>query len=1090
MNLDIKSEQYFLKLPFDHPKTPGITYDNSSVNFSFDRRIFEFLSGQSREERGSFLIAALAALIYRYTGQNEVPISYSLYERSGKFWNSIKAEVLGELQFNLFREKLSYLMADRPEPRNQINQVFLILDELQEVDNHTAESWRTIENQSTDLEVDLKIIVLQNHHSTILRVEYNSNSFLQNTIQQIGKHFENLLLGVIDREKTTIADLKLFTEEEEDWYNNLSHVRHRGIFSMHPHEEVEIHATTNPSKIAVSSKSESITYGSLNSRSNQLAHYLLKQGAKPESRVIVCLEPTVDIAVALLAILKIGATYVPMNPSHPEYRIKKIIEDVNPDMMVTDSASKEVLNFGDFLSITINTAELDLEDKENPNVVIDPTQTAYIYYTSGTTGLPKGSLGSYGNLNHYLRVSQEKYGFNNKDVMPALASYSFSISMFELMSPLLAGGTLVILDRADILDAEIMVEMLQNLTFVHAGPSLLKSLVKYIHANIDDYSVFNGLRHLSSGGDMVPPDLLRNLQLIFRNTELYVIYGCSEIACMGFTFRVDPIIPIEKTYVGKPFENVALLLLDKEGKRVPVGVSGEVCIGGHGVAVGYLNRPELTEEKFFVFGDTRFYRTGDVGRLNNEGNLELLGREDFQIQIHGMRVELGEVEYHLRNIPAVRDAVVVARPHGKVENTLVAFYVRNGSYRLAPESLRKYMAQHLPDYMVPSFYIQLESLPLNVNMKVDRTALIKQDLSFIHSGRKPETESEVTMAKIWQELLGIDQVGLYDNFLAIGGDSLKAMELINKVNEIMGVKLNGLDILRESLQVLAANCDDKFGKVSTEVESDKRDYQNLSINRIESFFFGKGSELYGLFHPAAGNSKSAAVLVCPPIGGEYKRCCFLLKILADSVSSLGTPIMRFDYYGTGDSYGNCIEATMERWISDVEQAHDELIRRTGCRNITVLAVRFGALLACNALGRLNNVNWVLWDPILKGNNYYSRMREMHRTKVLRSKVFKNIAKPRLIEGGEELMGSTYSDMAINQMRQLSIEIESKDENFRLLMTKTEDSSKPLSSDTSSANTIEHLNLDVGWYNQNKIGAAITDNQILDRLLSLISKSIL
>ncbi len=249
--------------------------------------------------------------------------------------------------------------------------------------------------------------------------------------------------------------------------------------------------------------------------------------------------------------------------------------------------------------------------------------------------------------------------------MPALASYTFSISMFELLSPLVAGGTLKIMDRSEVLDVEYMAHTLQTATFVHAGPSLLKTLVKYIQRNIADYTVFDGLRHLSSGGDMVPPDLLRNLQLIFQSTELYVIYGCSEIACMGFTYAVNPIVPIERTYVGKPFNNVVLMLLDKEGNNVPIGVSGEVCIGGNGVAIGYLNRPELTDEKFFVYDDIRFYRTGDVGRLNPEGNLELLGREDFQIQIHGMRVELGEVEYYLRQMPGIQDGVVVARPHGR-----------------------------------------------------------------------------------------------------------------------------------------------------------------------------------------------------------------------------------------------------------------------------------------------------------------------------------------------------------------------------------------------------------------------------------------
>ncbi|GJM28800.1 MAG: hypothetical protein DHS20C17_14350 [Cyclobacteriaceae bacterium] len=919
---------------------------------------------------------------------------------------------------------------------------------------------------------------------------YNSNLFTSSTIERLTKHYNNLLVSILEAGASApLAELNLFSPLENEWYRQTCNGGSWDPLSRPLHLDIEEHAVNQSDKLAVSDKLQSLTYQELNHKSNQLANFLIGNGVGPESRLIVCLEPSVHIAVTLLAILKAGAVYVPLNPSHPEYRIKTIINDTNPEMVITQSAILKKHDFGGNIRIVELDANKELagQSNSNPNSTIEPDGTAYIYYTSGTTGMPKGSLGTYSNLNHYIRVSQDKYGFSKADIMPALASYTFSISMFELLSPLVAGGTLRILDLQHILDAKAMVGTLSEVTFVHAGPSLLKQLVKYINRNVDDYSMFSGLRHLSSGGDMVPPDLLRSLQLIFQTTELYVIYGCSEIACMGCTYEIDPVRPVEKTYVGRPFKNVSILLLDKDGNIVPIGVAGEVCIGGNGVASSYLNRPDLTEKKFFTLDGIKYYRTGDVGRLTAAGELELLGREDFQIQIHGMRVELGEVEYHLRQSPGVKDAVVVEKINGPVSNTLVAYYVKKDRYQIGAESLRQHMVQHVPDYMIPSFYVELDALPLNLNNKVDRKRLQNEDIKTSEPVEKPRTESQKALAALWSDLLHKKEVGLYDNFLAIGGDSLLAMEMISKVHETMGVQLDGLSILRESLHVLAGICDTQLGRVVSPDVSASGSLELNSVKPIKSYFFGPDSDLYGLLHLREGLKNDQAVLICPPIGGAYKRCYFLLKILGDQLADSGVPVMRFDYFGTNDSMGEDREATIERWVSDIEHSYEELQRQTGAQ-VKVLGIRMGALLALKALSKKQVEHWVLWDPVMDGETYYNDLANIMKIKVWRARTLRGLNKPTNNLGVEELVGITFSDLTLKKLRTLnfnSVELSEKTKLFQLLTTgaiSNEERDKWSGFFDSNCNELE---VNCGWSDSDSFSTAIIDKRILSALEEML-----
>jgi len=797
------------------------------------------------------------------------------------------------------------------------------------------------------------------------------------------------------------------------------------------HELFERRAREAPEAIAVRFQNARLSYGELNGKANQLARYLEARGIGREGRVVVCVEPGFEIVVALLAILKLGAVYVPLDPSYPVARIQIILNDIQPALILTRSELSEKLPFANRATLELDTAgpQLSALSSANLNVRLETAQTAYVYYTSGTTGVPKGVMASQANLASYIGLAQSRYGFTSSDLGPAIARFSFSISMFELLSPLVAGGTLLILERPHVLDLERLSQTLREVTFFHAGPSLLRSLLSYIKRHYDDFTAFSRVRHASSGGDMVPVEVLEGLREVFFEAEVFVIYGCSEISCMGCTYPVPRDTPLVKTYVGKPFDGMTVRVVDDELRPAPSGVVGEVLFAGPGVVKGYLNRPDLSCEKFIELEDQRCYRTGDRGRIGDEGWLELLGRSDFQVKVAGMRVELGEIEHHLRRAPGVTNGVVVARDIGKGEKSLVAYVVLetdDGQGTVARAStLRRHLAEQLPDYMVPSTYVELPALPLNFNMKIDRNALPDPPRAGARavSGRalrEAETPTELCLASLWKRILGIDQVGLQDNFFDLGGTSMLALQLILEIDRELGVTLAGLEVLRESLQMQALLCERRAGKQPC-LRSESAVVANAEA--LELFHFGPGQSLFGVLHGAPGTGGGdAAVLICAPIGHEYVRAHFILQRLARQISAEGVSVMRFDYFGCRDSLGEGIDATCTRWQRDIADAHQELKRRTRAAHVTAIGVRLGATLLAAASSSLDLTKLVLWDPIQRGSAHLAELRLAHRQYLRATSPLhlqSPIAKWRA-RGKHELLGSSYSGAALRELRELAI----------------------------------------------------------------------
>ncbi|MGB0496340.1 MAG: AMP-binding protein, partial [Kangiellaceae bacterium] len=640
---------------------------------------------------------------------------------------------------------------------------------------------------------DLTVVIEQhaNKDNFLVSLIYRSDCFELSTLSQFLSQLE--FMAENNSSDTSLEKMALINSVQCQELALIGQGKKKDLPFFTIGDKLEHFAAQSKNDVALKHNHSNLSYGQLNEQVNQLAHFLIEQGIVANSRVATLLLPSFEVMIALLAIHKVGATYVPLDPEFPKLKISALIEQVQPQIIISNSGLTELLE-GDEATEQVShidksflfdkdKARLLNHSKDNPNVSISEKSIATIFFTSGTTGVPKGVMASYANVSHYLAVANRRYGYQQTDVIPAVARFTFSISIFELLSPIFAGGTLVLLDREMVLDLNKMSKLLTQVTAIHIGPSLLGALVTHIKKSSDEGSQNNGftnLRHISSGGDMVPAVLLRDMQTLFNHSEIYVIYGCSEISCMGVTHYYEPQQSIEKTHVGSAFENMTVSLRDDNLNPVPLGAVGNIYFSGNGLTLGYLDQTSLTDEKFIIIDGERCYNTGDRGRYNEKGELEFLGRKDFQIQLHGIRVELGEIESLLKQQSVVKDGVVAQKelPAGK---KLIAYVVKNetdnfpASHLNGENQLKESLAKVLPDYMVPDHICFLPKLPLNHNFKIDRKALPtpKADLYSPNSDTAVElSETEKVIYEIWCSVLKIENLNVQANFFQLGGDSL------------------------------------------------------------------------------------------------------------------------------------------------------------------------------------------------------------------------------------------------------------------------------------------------------------------------------
>jgi amino acid adenylation domain-containing protein len=569
------------------------------------------------------------------------------------------------------------------------------------------------------------------------------------------------------------------------------------------HQLFEEQAERTPDAVAVVFEQEPLTYAQLNARANQLAHRLQTLGVGPELLVALCAERSIEMVVALLGILKAGGAYVPLDPTYPRERLAFMLEagarqwragpgPGRAPVLLTHHDLADALPSAGAHVLCLDTAWTEIARESTQNLAGGATadDLAYVIYTSGSTGTPKGVAISHRALVNCLTAMRREPGLLPHDVLLAVTTLSFDIATLELLLPLTVGARVVVVPRDVAADGARLGEALidSGATVMQATPATWRLLLEAGWRGSPQLKIL-------CGGEALPRDLAD--RLLERSASLWNLYGPTETTIWSTLHRVERREgPVS---IGRPIANTQIYVLDAEMRPVPIGVPGELYIGGAGLARGYLHHPELTAQKFVrnPFGDetgrqSRLYKTGDLARYRPDGNLEFLGRLDHQVKIRGYRIELGEIEAALRRHPAVREAVVLAREEISGTKRLVAYVVPKGEQAPARQELRRFLEERLPAYMVPAAFIRLDTVPLTPNGKIDRHALLAPGLA--RSEREttflpPRDALELRLASIWENILRIEPVGVQDNFFDLGGDSLQAMHLLAQVEQAWGRKL-------------------------------------------------------------------------------------------------------------------------------------------------------------------------------------------------------------------------------------------------------------------------------------------------------------
>ncbi|MDB9541878.1 amino acid adenylation domain-containing protein, partial [Microcystis aeruginosa CS-1036] len=828
-----------LSLPTDHPRPAVQSFVGTQQEFSLSPKLSQALTELSRQQGVTLfmtLLAAFDALLYRYTGSSDILVGTPIANRNrgeiegliGFFVNTLvmRTDLSDNPSFSQLLTRVrevtmdAYAHQDLPfemlvealQPERDLShtplfQVAFVLQNTPK--SEIAMTGLTVTDlppENTTAKFDLTLAMVNTDDGLKGVWEYNTDLFESSTIERLSGHFLNLLGGIAANPQARISQLPLLTESETnqlliEWNN--TQVDYPEYKCIHQLFEEQVERT--PNAVAVTYENESLTYRELNNRANQLAHYLRKLGVKPDELVGICLERSLDMIVGLLAILKVGGAYVPIDPDYPQERISFMLQDTQVKILLTCESLQNSLPNHQAIVICLDKdwPQINQTSQENLNSAVSAANLAYVIYTSGSTGKPKGVEVIHRSVNRLL------FGVNYAHLDATqrflqMAPIAFDASTFEIWGALLHGARCVIFTE-DIPTAT----SLRNAIDKH-GITILWLTAALFNKIIDDNSqALSGIKQLLIGGEALSVAHVHKALETLPLTQIINGYGPTESTTFTCCYPIPKQLEatIKSIPIGCPISNTQVYILDNYLQPVPIGVVGELHIAGAGLAKGYLNRPELTQEKFIpnpfekdeVIPPTplnkggnepsKLYKTGDLARYLPDGNIEYLGRIDNQVKIRGFRIELGEIESLLNQNEAVQSSCVIVREDNLGDKRLVAYVVPQLEINLTINEIRQFLRAKLPDYMVPTAFVLLDTFPLTPNGKIDRRALPVPDLQSQGEYIAPRNPIEEKMAQIWAEVLKLKRVSIEDNFFELGGHSLLATQVISRLQETFEIVL-------------------------------------------------------------------------------------------------------------------------------------------------------------------------------------------------------------------------------------------------------------------------------------------------------------
>ncbi len=819
-----------LELPTDYPRPAIQTMNGATIRFHLKTGLSEQLENFCQQQQVTpfmLFLAVFQILLARYSGQDDIAVGTPIAGRNraetegliGFFVNTLvmRADLSQNPAFVDFLQATkqfalqAYAHQDLPfetlvdslQPEREMSHsplfqaMFVLQNTPSQAPMTTDVKLSVLEVDSKVAKFDLTLNMVQKSQGFAGVFEYNTDLFKAETIERLNQHFALLLEGIISQSNQACFAIPCFSEQEQQqllYQWNQTEQSYEQITALQQWFEQQVAQT--PNNMAVVFETTELSYQQLNQQANQLAHYLRILGVSRDDLIAIYMDRCAEMVVALLAVLKAGGAYIPIDTSYPMDRVEWMLEDANVRVLLSLS--------GHVLALELNqTKRIDLDNDEtktmlvqcseqNPGLINQAQDLAYIIYTSGSTGRPKGVMIPHRAIINHMQWMAQTFPLSQNDKVLQKTPFSFDASVWEFYAPLLAGATLVLAKPGGHQDPDYLLATIEQyqITVLQVVPSLLRMLLLS-----KPLSALKHLTRLFAGGEALGLDLVETLQQQF-DMQIINLYGPTECTIDATYFICDKAMSYGRIPLGQPVANLRCYVLDHYEQLAPIGVPGELYIAGAGLARGYYNKPELTSERFIthpLLSQERIYKTGDKVRYLENGLLDYLGRMDFQVKLRGYRIELEEIEARLHRHALVKEAVVIVREDLPGHARLVAYVVVKDETDDVIQLLKAHLQASLPDYMVPAIFMGLDALPVLPNGKVNRQALPVPDadiLALVNEFIEPRNPTEVVVAQIWQQILGLEKVGVYDNFFELGGHSLLATQMVAQVRQQLSVEIS------------------------------------------------------------------------------------------------------------------------------------------------------------------------------------------------------------------------------------------------------------------------------------------------------------